>query len=154
MGWTKRDIVNQAYEAIGIATYDFDLQPQQLVSAVKMLDLMVAAWPFRIGYAMADPSDVLLDAETGVPDMACEALYSNLALRLGPNMGKTISPELTRTANAAKDALYAIAGTIPRTPLPVVAGQGWKRTVTDRDPFITPSRERIDAGPDAELEFE
>ena len=30
MAYTKRDIVEQAFEEIGLASYVFDLQPQQL----------------------------------------------------------------------------------------------------------------------------
>ena len=53
MAYTKRDIVNQAFGEIGMADYVFDLQPQQLDSALRQLDMMMATWNgkgIRIGY--------------------------------------------------------------------------------------------------------
>ena len=38
MGWTKRQFVTQAFEEIGLAAYVFDLQPQQLDSALRKLN--------------------------------------------------------------------------------------------------------------------
>ena len=44
MGWTKRQFVAQAFEEIGLASYVFDLTPEQLQSALRRLDTMMAAW--------------------------------------------------------------------------------------------------------------
>ena len=40
MGWTKRQFVTQAFEEIGLASYVFDLTPEQLQSALRRLDAM------------------------------------------------------------------------------------------------------------------
>ena len=55
MGWTKRQLLSQAYEEIGLANYVFDIQPEQEMSALRRLDAMVQSWeqegyPFH-GYA-------------------------------------------------------------------------------------------------------
>ena len=85
MGWTKRDIIEQAFDEIGLAGYVFDLQPQQLDSALRRLDNMMATWNgkgIRIGYALpSSPGSSDLDQESGVTDMAIEAMALNLAIR-------------------------------------------------------------------------
>ena len=42
MGWTKQQLVEQAFEEIGMANYVFDLQVEQLQSAMYQLDAMMA----------------------------------------------------------------------------------------------------------------
>lgn len=109
MGWTKREIVTQAFEEAGLAAVVFDLQPEQLDSALRRLDSMMATWAgkgINLGYALssdAEGSDV--DDDSGIPTIANEAVYLNLALRIAPGFGKTIQPG---TAVAAKDAYDAL----------------------------------------------
>jgi len=108
MAYTKRDIVNQAFEEIGLASYVFDLQPQQLESALRRLDNMMATWNgkgIRLGYPLpSSPADSDLDQVTGVPDSALEAMATNLAVRIAPMFGKTVSPD---TKTIAKKGLHA-----------------------------------------------
>ena len=47
MSWTKRQFVEQALEELGLASYEFDLQPEQMNSALIKLDAMIAAWASR-----------------------------------------------------------------------------------------------------------
>ncbi len=61
MGWTKRDIVKQAFSEIGKSDYDFDIQPEEMMSALRSLDSMVSTWGaqgIRIGYAGATVSAI------------------------------------------------------------------------------------------------
>jgi hypothetical protein len=44
MGWTKRQFITQAFEEIGLAAYVFDLTTEQLQSALRRMDAMVAGW--------------------------------------------------------------------------------------------------------------
>ena len=44
MGWTKRQYIEQAFEEVGLAAYVFDLTPEQLQSALRKLDAMMAEW--------------------------------------------------------------------------------------------------------------
>ncbi|WP_202741487.1 packaged DNA stabilization gp4 family protein [Acinetobacter sp. 'aerobic (ED)'] len=105
MSWTKRQIIDQAHEEIGLAATSFDLQPDQYESARRKLDTMVAGWSsknIQIGYPLpseANSSD--LDQETNVPDYAYEALYLNLAIRIAPAFGKTVSPDTKQQADSA-----------------------------------------------------
>jgi hypothetical protein len=53
MGYTKRQFISAAFEEIGLASYVFDLQPEQLQSALRRLDAMMADWNakgIRLGY--------------------------------------------------------------------------------------------------------
>ena len=74
MGYTKRQFISAAFEEIGLASYVFDLQPEQLESALRRLDAMMADWNakgIRLGYPLpSSPQDSSLDEETLVPDSA------------------------------------------------------------------------------------
>jgi len=113
MSWTKRQIIEQAYEELGLAATSFDLQPEQLESARRKLDTLVAGWSsknIKIGYPLpseANSSDI--DQQTNVPDHAVEALYLNLAIKIAPSHGKTVSPETKLQADAAYRNILRIA---------------------------------------------
>ena len=111
MSWTKRQFVNQAFEMIGLANYTFYLQSEQLQSACRILDAMMATWyhkNLQLGYPLpSNPQDTDLDTETEVPDTAAEAIYSNLAVRIAPTLGRQVMPELKQAAFAAYQALLA-----------------------------------------------
>lgn len=105
MSWTKRQIIEQAYEELGLAAMFYDLQPEQLESARRKLDTLVAGWSsknIQIGYPLpseANSSD--LDQQTNVPDYAVPALYLNLAIKIAPSFGKTVFPETKQAADSA-----------------------------------------------------
>lgn len=160
MGWTKRQLIVQAFESIGLASYVFDLSPEQLESALRQLDGMMATWNFkgiRVGYAGAStPSGSSLDTASGLPDSATEAVYTNLALRLAPTVGKTVPPELRLAAKQGYDVLLSLAARPPTMQMPrgMPAGAGHKSRNETIGPFLDPPSDDLDAGPDAELDFE
>ena len=141
MSWTKRQFVNKAFGQIGYGS-DYDLAPEQLQDAMSTMDSMVATWNakgIRIGYPIpSSPENADLDEETNVPDSANEAIYQNLAVRLGPPLGKMIAPELKSSAKIAYMALLGNAA-IPReqqiTNLPKGAGTKYW-TGGDDDPMM------------------
>jgi len=160
MPWTKRQFVEAAYEELGLASYFFDLQPEQLQGALRRMDAMVAGWNangVRIGYPLpGSPSESSLDDSSGVPDFANEAIYQNLALRIAPTIGKVVSPDLIRNArdsydNMANQVLYPIhelqmPSTMPR-------GQGNKPWRNMTNPYVIPPQEEIDAGSDGPIDM-
>jgi len=91
MAYTKRDIVNRAFEEIGLAGYVFDLAPQQLEGALQRLDAMMATWNgkgIRLRYPLPSSNAASdLDQIIGVPDDALEAMHLNLAVRIAPGYG-------------------------------------------------------------------
>ena len=159
MSWTKRQFVETAFSEIGLASYVYDLQPEQLQEALRRLDAMMATWNnkgIRIGYPLpASPEDSDLDTETGVPDAANEAIYLNLGIRIAPSVGKVVSQETKRMAREAYRALLINIAMpqemqLPRT-LPSGAGnKPWRY----EDPFLnTPDTSPIRLGDDGQLIF-
>lgn len=161
MGWTKRDIINQAFEEIGLAGYVFDLQAQQIESAVRRLDAMMATWNgkgLRLGYPVPNsPGSGDPDEETNVSDMAVEAMILNLAIRIAPIYGKTVSPDTKASAKGAYNQLMAQAAKpieMQKDAYSIPAGAGNKGWRDARDPFLLEPVDQLDAGPDSLLEFE
>lgn len=141
MSWTKRQFVYQAFEEIGYANYAYDLEPEQLESALRRLDSMMATWnakSIRINYPIpTSPENSDLDEETGVPDRANEAIYLNLAIRIAPVVGKTVSSETRMSARMAYNEVLQNA-TMPNEmlfPRSLPAGAGNKPWRYDT-PFI------------------
>jgi len=158
MGYSKRQFVSAAFEEIGMAEYVFDLQPEQLQSALNRLDAMIAEWNaagIRLGYAMpSSPQDSDLDTETNVPDSAWEAIITNLAIRIAPGYGKAVAPDTKVSAKGAYNILlqraaYPLEQQLPDT-MPL--GQGNKPWRWD-NPFVNRPADPIDAGPDGPLDW-
>ena len=117
MSWTKRQIIEQAFEEIGLAAYVFDLQPELVESARRKLDNMVAGWSSKgvqIGFPIpvnADDSDI--DDETNAPDYVVDAMIYNLAIRVAPSVGKQVSPDTRIAARTAYDDMVRISVSNP-----------------------------------------
>lgn len=139
MSWTKRQLVSQAFEEIGYASYAYDLNPEQYQSAMRKMDAMVASWARRgilLGYPLTtSPQDSDLDTEVNIPDAANEAIYLNLAIRLAPSVGKVVAIETKQNAKMSYDSLLMKAA-MPRemqiTNLPKGAGA----KAVDGSPFM------------------
>lgn len=160
MSWTKRQYIVQAFEEIGLASYVYDLQPEQLQSAGRRLDAMMAYWNgrgVRLGYPIAtNPEDIDLDTETGVPDSAHQAIVTNLGIQLAPGFGKVVSQETKIAAKSAYDGLLSRA-TKPvemQMPRTMPRGAGQKPWRFNNDPFIDPPVDPLLAGDDSVLDFD
>lgn len=159
MGWTKRQFIEQAYTECGYATYEFDLQPEQLETAMRRLDSMLATWNgkgIRLGYPIpSSPQNSDLDQETSVPDSANEAIYTNLAIRIAPIIGKTISAETKTAARVAYMELLSRFAKAPQQQFPstLPLGAGNKPWRFD-NPFMEEPNDPLLAGDDSELNFE
>jgi len=156
MSWTKRQFIEQAFEEIGLAAYVFDLSADQLQSAMRRLDAMMAYWNsrgIRLGYPIpGSPQDGDIDADTGVPDAANLAIYANLAIQLAPSFGKAIPIEAKAIAKMAYDSLLARAAMPMEMQLPGTMPLGAGHKSLDQ-PFVTPPIDPLLAGPDGELSF-
>jgi hypothetical protein len=159
MGWTKRQFVTQAFEEVGLAAYVFDLTPEQLQSALRRLDSMMAAWNakgIRLGYPIpTNPQNSDLDEETNVPDSANEAVYLNLGIRIAPGFGKTLAPETKASAKMSYDTLLSLAAMPPEQQLPgtMPSGAGNKPWRTYDNPFLNRPVDPLLAGEDGPIEF-
>jgi len=162
MGWTKRQYIEQAFEEIGLAAYIFDLTPEQLQSALRRLDAMMAGWNangIRIGWpipSIADGSDIGVDAKA--PDIANEAIYLNLAIRLASSFGKTLSSDTKMYADAAySNLLNQTSAPTPERQFPDTLSRGagtkpWRSL--DNTQFMKTPSNPLQAGEDSEINFD
>jgi hypothetical protein len=159
MGYTKRQFVTAAFEEIGLASYAFDLQPEQIESARRRLDAMMADWNgkgIRLGYPIpSSPQEGSIDEETNVPDSAYEAIICNLGIRLAPSYGKQVMPETKATAKQGYDTLLqrATAPLEQQLPDTMPSGAGNKPWRVYDNPFLRPPVDRVTAGPDGPIEY-
>lgn len=161
MAYTKRYVVEKAFEEIGLASYVFDLQPQQLNSVLGRLDAMMATWNakgLRLGYPLpSSPADSDLDQEIGVPDSAIEAMFLNLSVRISGGFGKTVSPETKAFAKRAYNELVGnsaipIEMQLGNTTIPAGAGNKGYRSYADR--FLRAPKDPLTVGSDSILDLE
>lgn len=158
MGWTKKEYIIQAYEEIGLAAYVYDLTPEQLQSALRRLDSMMAGWNasgIRIGWQLPSKPDLSdVNTQTSVPDAANEAIYSNLAVRLCASFGKVPSPELKQLAvSSYGNLLSQVSDEIPQRQLPsnMPVGAGNK---SRENSFFSPLTQQLEAGQDGNIIME
>ena len=159
MAYTKRQFVEAALTEIGLASYVFDIQPEQLEYARRRLDAMMADWNgkgIRLSYPIpASPEQGSLAEETNVPDSANEAVILNLAVRLAPSYGKQIMPDTRLLAKTAYDTVLQRA-TAPielQFPETLPSGAGNKYWRDADDPFMPTPVDPVETGPEGILEF-
>lgn len=117
MSLTKRQICEQAFGELALVGHVFDLAPEEMETALGRLDAMMAQWDgddIRVGYKLPDPLvGSALDDDSGVPDAARLAIFTNLAVLLAPLFGKEVAPSTASTAARTYQALSR-ASAIPR----------------------------------------
>lgn len=159
MSYSRRQFVVAAFEEMGLASYVYDLAPEQLEAAARRLDAMMAQWNtmgIRVGYPVpGSPENTSLDAETGVPDAANEPIITNLAVRLAPGIGKSISADTKATARSGYNSLLSRASLPPQMQMPVgmPAGSG-NRPWSISAPFLNNPTEPLLAGEDGPINFD
>ena len=118
MSYTKRELISEALAELGLGA-DFDISPEEQEAALRKLDAMMAVWDGRgikLGYPLpSSPADSDLDQSSNLPDTAVEPVALNLAMRLAPSYGKTVSVDTRRSASEGMDRLL-IAPAQPSPP--------------------------------------
>lgn len=147
---TKREIVRQAYEEIGLGDYVFDMSPEMQQAALVRLDRLAAQWDatgLRFGFVLGGT----LATESGLPDTSIGAYALNLALSIAPTIGKMVSQETRIAAREAKNALMITNYVIPQVQYPQMmpVGRGNQRAVKD-NPYFNPP-DPLTTGQDGEL---
>jgi hypothetical protein len=137
IGRTKRDIIEMMREFCGQAGFEFELSPEEVASDLRLLDTMMAEWPWKLtGYARGNS---LPDEPSGLAEEDVPAVFMELALRRAPALGKSMGPEARSSMGRSYTALTARYSTILSQPLApnTVRGSGapWGRRV----PFINES---------------
>ncbi len=113
MGWSKKMLIEAAFEELALAGYVFDLDPDQLEAALRKLDTMMATWSgagISIGYLLPTSPDASnIDDDAGIADAAVEPVYMNLAVKLAAGRGKTLTTETRAAAGRGYNALLGAA---------------------------------------------
>lgn len=160
MGWKKLQLIQQAYTEVGLPPFAFDLAPEQLESALQRMDAMVAEWQGRgvlLGYPLG--ADSSANQDSGVDLHLNAAVYSNLALRLAPTLGKTVSQETKSAASDGWDMLMLTAAQPPQQQFPDTLPRGagskpWRGAFNpffpppDRSPLSAPQSDVLDIAKD------
>lgn len=136
----KRRIIKRALGAIGIASYAYDVSPDEYQDALDIMDGMSAQWASKINTGYIFPADGVEsdpDDEAGIPDSAYNLYWSNLAVNLAPGYGKTLSAWLVKLAKDSYDDFILNGVSIPqrRFPTTMPIGHGSGRSVRD-NPFF------------------
>jgi len=149
MSYTKKEFIDQAFSEIGLATYTFDMEPEQYQDALRKLDGMMGTWASKginLGYPIpTKPSESKLNDETNVQEFNNEAIYLNLAVRIARSFGKMVNQDTKIDANKAYKELLRVS--IDMTPkqldnLPRGAGQkSWR--YNNYNKFISANRNSV-----------
>ncbi len=134
IGRPKADIIEQAYRLCGINRDD--LGSDEIGDGLRDLNIMMMDAPWNaLGYDQpafgdGDPADL-----SGLLDAYVPAVVHELAMRLAPNMGKTLSTEAAARVKTTRRSLDALIATVPalkaRGGIHQGAGmarRGWLRT--------------------------
>jgi len=161
MSWTKRQLINQSMSSIGLAQYVYDLTAEQYQEALHLLDALVALWNangIRLGFPLpTNPDNSDIDQDSGLPDWAIVAAYSNLAMMLAPIYGKQVPDAISKLADASYGNMVNQASLpIPERQLPqtMPRGSGTKPWRNYNNPFLNPPSDPVDAGSDGPIELD
>ena len=130
---TKRDIINGAFEELGLGSYVYDATPEDYSSALSRLNGMMAEWNsygVPTGYPMSSSTDVsTLDDQTGIIQPIVEGVKMGLAVRIAPSYGKTPSPATNIAAQRGWNVALRLIGAPPhkrQNTASAPAGAGYK----------------------------
>jgi hypothetical protein len=152
---TKRQIIDDAYTAVGLASYVFDLTAEELQHAKRTLDGMMAEWGVR-GVRIGWNAGGAVSDESGLPDWAVQAASLNLGLRLAGAAGKVVQPETRAAARAAYNAVLVMSAervemALDRRQVP--AGAGNRRVYGYRGVYLDPPAPQVNTGQDGPLDL-
>lgn len=162
MSWTKLQLVEAAYGELALASYDFDLDPEELEAALRRLDTMMATWlglGLQLGYnAASSPDGSDLDDESGLQLIAVEAVYMGLACKLAASKGKALPSSSLRSAKSAYDSLVLTVAKAQVAEQQLASGTprgaGQKTWRGFNSPFTTqPDTRPLNVGADGGLDF-
>lgn len=162
---TKSNIVNDAFGELGLSSYVFTLQPEDLNLALTRLEALVAELDvagieLNWSYA-ADVSSVSGNVEVDIPPYAYSGIVAQLAINLASSFGKVPSPTTLISAKKGYEAMLAVSA----LPYPIASNRyvplgsgnkGWRsrRVFMPRDTAhrINASNDGIGANTEAKSE--
>lgn len=139
-GPLKRRIIEMAFGKCTLAGYEFGRTPEEINDALSELNAMMLEWPFdTLGFVQPAYGVGSADELSGIPDDTLAAVGMQLALRLAPNMGKTLPPEAQVMIQKSMALLHARAATVPVMPMGAHTPRGAGHKNSAFGPFIEES---------------
>ena len=133
---TKGELIGDAFAELALASYVFDLEPEEQQTALRRMDALLAVWEskgVRIGYVYGGD----LSTESGLPQYAHESVIAALAVRLAPGFGKTVSAQTLTAAKSGYDGLMSRSAFPPEQQLRnLPSGAGNKPDHHVQQPFL------------------
>lgn len=129
-GPTNKEIIDRAYQALGISDAMFGRTPEEYAEAVLVLGGMAEEWPFdQIGFVVEDAAGLRAEEESGIARKWLNAVAHALAEQLAPTVGKTLTPEARKVKNRSYSQLCAAVAVIPQAEYADATprGAGWSR---------------------------
>lgn len=160
MSYTKRQLIEDAFAELALAGYVFDLSPEDLQTALRRMDSMVALWAAKninISYPLsANPDDSYISQNANIQPYAVDAVICNLALSIAPSFGKQIPQDIRIRAKRGLDFLCSIAAIPPQVKMPshLPIGAGNKSWRLTNNPFAPiPKDDPLVVGGNGNLDF-
>jgi len=132
---TLREIVQDAFEEIGVKKAEVELESDELQSGIRRCNDLLTSWDaigYIIGYNVVTDPDVVLELEPA----AISAVKYNLAARLAPSYQKQVTQELAAIAGDTFNILINqnifIGDVAYPDSLPLGSGNTGCNTETDR----------------------
>jgi hypothetical protein len=119
MVWTKKQLIDAAFDELALGDGAYILEPEQYISALMKLDAMLTAWGAKGVYlgwnsvSNTTQNPLGTNNSSGLPEFCNEAVYLNLALRLANSYGRLVSPDLRNLASSSYRDLVGILATTP-----------------------------------------
>jgi hypothetical protein len=112
-GPTNREIIDRAYQVLGVSDAMFGRTDEEYASAIIPLSGMMFEYPYSaLGYIYEDEAGLRVEEESGIPRANMEAVAYGLAERIAPTIGKSLSPEAVKAGARLFSALHALVATI------------------------------------------
>lgn len=127
-GPRRGELVTEAWGICGISDDQFGLDADMITAGIRTLNTMMTEHPFnRLGYEQPDYGAGLPEEGSGIrPDDRAAVVY-NLAFRLAPTKGKSLSPEARIERARSFNLLCSRAAVVPRVELPIAyRGAGYR----------------------------
>lgn len=103
-GPTNKEIIDRAYQVLGLNDSMFGRTSEEYASAILPLGGMMLEFPFDgLGYVFEEGAGLRVEEESGIERKYLETVAYSLAERLAPTIGKTLSA----AAEKIKNRLYA-----------------------------------------------
>ena len=137
-GPTIKEIIDQAFNAMGTSDAMFGHTENEYRDMVVSLNAMMSEWPFdQLGYIVEDAAGLRIEEESGIARQYQTAVAYALAERAAPTFGKVLARETRKVKNRTYSRLCNSVSVIPEAQFADNTPRGnghryWRRTFFPR----------------------